>query len=327
MPKLICPNCAKFVTVPDEAAGTTVPCPECKAPFPVPARYDPVVSVPVAPPPPPPPPPAAPPPVVPPAPPPGITPEAMAAVSHGTPPVAAGYTHSVGLSLKPSTLAWVPAVGLTLILVLTLLPWVGSYVGGSAVYSQGAWRAVSGNPSRNFHLEELSRQQAGWPADVLNKVTSDWPLMLPYLVLLILAVIIAWAERLVADVDRTRLPRQAGFVGDVWPYRVPVLAGLATVLVVLLFVQAARGFGLERAMRQVVAERFADERAKNAGNQAALDAIEFKADQELSRFNLERTAWFELAVGLHLLVLLAMAGRFWLDRRGAKPPPRLMLQY
>lgn len=323
MPKLICPNCAKFVTVPDEAAGTTVPCPECQAPFPVPARYDPVVSVPAAPPPPPAPPPVAVPPVVPPAPP-GLVPEALAPAA---PPVAPGYAHTVGFSLKPSTLAWVPSVGLTVILVLTFFPWVGSYVGGSAVYSQGAWRALTGRPDRNFHLEELSRQQAGWPADVINQVSSDWPLMLPYLLLLILAVVIAWAERLVADINRTRLPRQAGFLGDVWPYRVPVLAGLSVVLVALLFLQAARGFGLERAMRQVVAERFAGEREKAAGNQAALDRIEFQADQELSKFNLERTAWFELAVGLHLLVVLAMAGRFWLDRRGTKPHPRVVFQY
>ena len=325
MPKLICPNCVKFVTVPDEAAGTTVPCPECRAPFPVPARYDPVVSVLVAPLPPPPPPVIAPPAV--PTPPPGLTPEAMAAVTHGTPAVAAGYEHTVGISLRQSTLAWVPAVGLTLVLLLTLFTWVGSYVGGHPVYSQTAWGAFWGSTSRNFHLEELARQQGGWPPDVLNKLTSDWPLMLPYLLLLVVAVALAWAERLVASPDRIRLPRHLGFVGDVWPYRVPVLAGLATVLGILLFAQAARGFGLERAMRQTVAERFADERAKNAGNQAVLDRIDFQADQELGKFNLERTTWFELVVGLHLLVVLAMAGRAWLERRGAKPPPRLVLQY
>lgn len=321
MPKLICPNCARFVTVPDEAAGTTLPCPECKAPFPVPARYDPVVSVPATSPPPP----VAPPPVTPAAPPPGVTPEALAVVTQPPPPVGAGYEHTVGVSLKPSTLAWVPAVGLTLVLLLTLFPWVGSYVGGSAVYSQTAWRSLTGTPARNFHLEELSRQQAGWPTDVLNKVSSDWLLMLPYLLLLILTVGLSWAERFVADVSG--LPKQVGFLRDVWPQRILALAGLAVILVVLLFLQAGRGFGLERAMRQTVADRYAEDRTKAAGNQAELDKIEFRADQELAKFNLERTAWFELVVGLHLLVVLAMVGRYWLDRRGNKPPPRLVLQY
>jgi hypothetical protein len=326
VPKLICPNCTKFVTVPDEAAGTTVPCPECRAPFPVPARYDPVVSVPVAPPPPPPPV-VPPPPVAPPTPPPGLVPEALSAVRHAPPTVGAGYEHTVGITLTPSALAWVPAVGLTLILILTPFAWVGSYVGGSPVFSQSAWGSLWGASSRNFQLEELARQQGGWPDDVMNKVYSDWPLMLPYFLVLIVAVVAAWAERLVGTVDRTRLPRQLGFVGDAWPYRTPILAGLATTAVILLAVQSTRGFGLERAMRQTVSERFAEDRTKAEGNQSKLAVIDFKADQELSRFNLERTVWLELAFALHVIVVLAMIGRAWLDRRGAKPPPRLVLQY
>ncbi|HEX4612801.1 MAG TPA: hypothetical protein VH092_31690 [Urbifossiella sp.] len=325
MPKLICPNCAKFVTVPDAAAGTTVPCPECKAPFPVPARYDPVVSVPV---PPPPPPPAAlptPPPVVP-APPPGLVPEAVT-LGRAAPPIEAGYAHTVGITLKPHALAWVPAVGLTLILLLTPFTWVASYVVGHPVYSQSAWGSFWGSASRNFQLEELARQQSGWPADVMNKVSSDWLLMAPYFLLLLVAVAVAWAERFVEDVNRARLPRQVGFIGDVWPHRIPLLAGLATTAVVLLFVQSARGFGLERAMQQSVTERFAEERKKAEGNPSALAAIDFKAGEELNRFNLERTTWFELAIGLHLIVVLAMVGRAWLDRRGSMPPPRVVFQY
>jgi hypothetical protein len=231
------------------------------------------------------------------------------------------------VSLKPSTLAWVPAVGLTLVLLLTLFPWVGSYVGGSAVYSQSAWRALAGKPDLNYKLEELSQQEAGWPTDLLSKVPSDWVLMLPYTLLLILAVALAWAERLVVDLNRGRLPRQVQFLGDLWPHRIVVLAGVSVILVILLFIQSGRGFGLERAMHQVVTERFAAERERAAGNQTALGRIDNKEAQELNRFNLERTVWFELAVGLHLLVVLAMVGRFWLDRRGSKPPPRLVLQY
>lgn len=324
MPKLICPNCAKFVTVPDDAAGTTVPCPECKAPFAVPARYDPVVAVPVPPPAPPPaPPPPEPPPVIPPAPP-GLVPLPTTAPSAALP---AGYTRSAGITLTPNALAWVPAVGLTLILLLTPLTWVASYVGGHPVYAQGAWGALWGSSSRNFQLEEMARQQGGWPADVLNKVYSDWPLMLPYLLVLVLAVAVAWAERLIGGVDRARLPRQFGFIGDVWPHRIPLLAGLATTAALLLFAQMGRGFGLERAVRQTVVERFADERQKAAGNPSALDAIEFKADQEMNRFNLSRTFWLGLVVVAHVVVVLAMLGRAWLDRRGNKPPPRLVLQY
>lgn len=322
MPKLICPNCAKFVTVPDDAAGTTVPCPECKVPFPVPARYDPVVSVPAAPAPPPV---VAPPPAAPPAPPGFVPPEQRPLPP--TPVLPAGYAHTVGLTLKAEALAWVPAVGLTLILLLTFFVWVGSYVGGHPVYAQTAWRALTGSPSRNFHLEEFTQQQSGWPADVLNKVQSDWLLVLPYLLALVAAVALAWAERFVMTVDRGRLPKRLGFLGDVWPYRIPVLAALATVAALLLLVLLARGFGLERAMRETVTAKYADERVKAEGNPSKLETIEWKADQELSRFNLERTFWLDLAVLLHVVVVLAMVGRAWLDRRGDKPPPRLVVQY
>jgi hypothetical protein len=238
-----------------------------------------------------------------------------------------GYTRTVGITLRPGVFAWVPVVCFTLILLLTPFTWVASYVAGHPVYAQGAWGSLWGTASRDFRLEEYARKEAGWPADVLNKVTSDWPLMLPYLLLLILAAAVAWAERTVTNVDRTRLPRKAGFVADAWPYRAPILAGLALATVVLLFGQSARGFGLERALRQAVAERFAPAREQAKGNAAALDEIEFKAGEELNKFNLERSPWFELAVGLHLIVVLAMAVQFWLDRRGNRPPPRLVLQY
>ncbi|MDB5307570.1 MAG: hypothetical protein JWO38_1772, partial [Gemmataceae bacterium] len=46
MIKLLCPNCMKTVSVPDDAAGKETSCPECGKPFAVPARYNPVVAAP-----------------------------------------------------------------------------------------------------------------------------------------------------------------------------------------------------------------------------------------------------------------------------------------
>ena len=46
-------------------------------------------------------------------------------------------------------------------------------------------------------------------------------------VLLILAVVMAWSERMVATLDRTRLPGWLRWVTVVWPYRIPILAGVA----------------------------------------------------------------------------------------------------
>lgn len=334
MIQLFCPNCFKSVSVPDEAAGTSTACPSCGKEFPVPARYNPVVAAPPAPPPPEPAPmpepPAAPPGLVPPAAP-------LEAPLPPEPPVPGappGYTRSIGFSVSPKGLAWVPAGALTLILLLTVFDWVGSYVGGTAIYAQSGWRALTGYPYRNADLErrlkapEATRAQMTWPDDIKKSVGSDWEVMLPYFVALILAVVVAWAERLVAAVDRNRLPASFHWVAAAWPYRIPVLAGLATVALLLVLVQAANGFGLERYLKQFAGEVVTMRLEAQAGGKP-VDPVSLadERDREVNGFNLERTTWFYLVVLLHIAVVLAMVGRAGLERRGNKPPPRVVFQY
>ncbi len=43
MIKQICPHCLRAVSLPDDAAGKEVTCPECKKAFQAPARYTPAV--------------------------------------------------------------------------------------------------------------------------------------------------------------------------------------------------------------------------------------------------------------------------------------------
>ena len=276
--------------------------------------------------------PPPPPGLVPPAyPPPGTQLEPRLPPAPPVPPAPAGYTRSFGLSLSPRALAWVPAVCLTVIFILTFFPWVGSYVGGTAVYSQNPWRAAFGGQQsrvwQNFAVADLMIRQSGWPDRVLDKVRSDWPVMLPYLVAVILAVLIAWAERMVADLDRRRLPPRPRWVSGAWPYRIPIVAGLATIALLLLVIQMSRGFGLERAFEQTVSERFAAERQANASSPQVQTGIDWKEKEELARYKLEHTIWLYLALILNILVVLAMVARSWLDRRGNKPPPRIVVQY
>ncbi len=243
------------------------------------------------------------------------------------PATPAGYSRSIGISLSQTAVSWTPAVALTLIFFLTFATWIGSYVGASPIFTQNAWRAISGWPDRDFRLEELMKKQ-GWPtADIVNHVTSDWELMLPYIVVLILAMILAWMERMLAAVRKSVFPRPLQWIPSLWPYRIPILAGLATIALLLLIIQVANGFGLERSLHNVVSERFAEERQKAANNVAEQAAIDFKEDQEFARFNLERTTWLYLVILLHILVVLAMIARYILDRRGHKPPPRIVIQY
>ncbi|MBX9580848.1 MAG: hypothetical protein K2X87_11120 [Gemmataceae bacterium] len=334
MIQIFCPNCFKSVSVPDEAAGTSTPCPSCGTVFPVPARYNPVVAAPPTSPTPP-----EPAPMPEPHTPPGFVPpaaplEAPLPPEPPVPGVPPGYRRSIGFSVSPKGLAWVPAVGLTLILLLSVFDWVGSYVGGTAMYAQSGWRALTGYPYRNAELErrlkapEATRAQMVWPDDIRGSVRSDWEVMLPYFLALVLAVAVAWAERLVATVDRRRLPPSLHWVAAAWPYRIPVLAGLATAALLLVLIQAANGFGLERYLKQfagdVVSKRL---EAQAGGKPVDPVLLADERDQELARFNLERTTWFYLVVLLHLAVVLAMVGRAGLERRGNKPPPRVVFQY
>jgi hypothetical protein len=101
---------------------------------------------------------------------------------------------------------------------------------------------------------------------------------------------------------------------------------LAGAALLLIAAEAARGFGLERAVNAAVAEKFAADR-KAAVLPGDLDKVDFRQNLELAKYNLERTGWFCLAICLHVVALLAMLAKLGLERRGAKPPPRIVIQY
>ena len=308
MLKLLCPHCYKSVSIPETAAGTDVPCPDCGKPFPIPVKYNPTVGpAPIPVPLPPPPPPV----VSEPLPVPVLDPAAAS--------LPAGYTHSRGFTISPCVVAWIPAVALTAILLLTLFPWVELTSRGHAVYTQGAWRSITGRPTRDIELEDLMLKQLP-PPSLYDRTPADWYIMLPYLFVLLLAVAVAWANRLDAEAVARRIPA-------LWPFRHGLLAGLAGAALLLIAIEMTRGFGLERALTSAVSKKFAEQREK-AGNVAGEQKkIDFYESQEIAKYGLERTAWLCVAMSLHVFVLLAMLGQIGLARRGNKPPPRIVIQY
>jgi hypothetical protein len=317
--KLLCPHCLKSVSLPDDAAGKDAPCPECGQSFPIPARYNPTVSAGAAP--------IIPPPV------PSIASEplpnhplpipSLEAVPAASMPLPAGYTHSLGFAISPVVVAWIPSVGLTLILLLTLMPWVGVFPGGHAVYTQGAWRALTGWPQRDIQVEEWKLSDLP-PPSVYERTHSDWLIMLPYLMALLVAVILAWTERLEYSQFATGIPRRLPLL---WPYRDMMLAAFAACALLLLSVEALRGFGLERAMAAAVNEKFDDQRKAAGSETDKLVKIAYNQQLDMAKYRIELTGWFYLVMCLHILVVLAMLGRVGLERRGNKPPPRLVIQY
>jgi hypothetical protein len=336
--RLICPHCMSTVTVPDDAAGREAVCPNCGKPFTTPSRYaasvvpdapaaagaiEPARTSPHPEPPPgyaPPAPasvPAAPPGYVPPAsgsgflPPPGTSPDAPGA----------GYTRARGVTISPQVFSWLPAVLLLFTLVFTFFPWVGVYAGGTAIYWQQPWRAVvgSGWVGRNFALERAIAISTDW----LNKVTSDWEWMVPFLLCLLVATLLAWLDRAAHMIDPSRLKRME----KVWAHRQAIIGALAAIAFIFALTQVLYGFGMQRAIRQAVNEQFAEAREKAKNDPAAEKRIEYDVEAAYRGYNIERTSWLYLALLCNLFAVLALVVRYLLARRANKPPPRLVLHY
>jgi hypothetical protein len=238
----------------------------------------------------------------------------------GETPTLAGYTKSLGVTISPKVVAWLPAILLTAVLVFTFFPWVGCYTGGSAVYSQRAWGAIFGaSPNRNYRLEEAGTIPGGW----LDRRPSDWKILVPFFLALFVAIAFAWTERGFHSLDPRKIPPLA----KLWPWRNAIVAGCAGLALLLLIAQLLNGFSMERAIRQHISEQFAERREKAAGSPSALAKLEYDEEQAFNQYNVERTSWCYLALVCNLLAVLALMTRAGLDFRGDKPPPKILLHY
>jgi hypothetical protein len=237
-------------------------------------------------------------------------------------PGLAGYTKSIGITISPKVMALLPAVLLTLAFVLTFFPWIGTYFGGSTVYSQGPWRAMVGSVERNSDLEAGALTV---PIDK-DKVPSDWYLMFPFLLLLFLAAALALADRALRSADPQKFPPA---LEKIWPLRHMIIAGLSTAAVALVVFQSVTGFGLERAVRQSVREnqKLVELRERAQGNPRSLAEVKLEEDLALAKFNMSRTIWMHMAVTFAVLGALATVCSVALDGRGNKPPPKLVFHY
>jgi hypothetical protein len=339
------------VTLPDGFSGREVTCTSCQNTFEAPIRYNPTVlsdSVPPTPPAAPIPGPTIPiespvhsmvqepstkhsesslmspenpadrPPL-----PPGLVPISTgippASPSTASEPLPTGYTKSHALTISPRVVVWLPAIFLTIALFCTFFPWVGTYIGWSPVDSQGMWRAISGYPDRNIPNEKAMHT----PPDWLDKVKSDWLLMVPYFLSLLAATVIAWVERFEKKIARPKFPP----LSDIWPWLPTAIIGLSGIALFLMLIQLSYGFGLERAMQEVVSEQFSSEREAAAGSPTNLKTVKWHEEQECKKFNMRYTFWLNLCVLCNFLAVLTALCRMGFEKRGPKPPPRIVIQY
>lgn len=332
MIRQICPHCLKSVELPDESAGSEVACPACTKSFVVPKPYTPQVDpaavqssaiplpapipmLPISPPPPPPPPidpnrPAPPPGY---APPPGTSPQA---VPH--------YAGSTAMSLSPAVVSWLIPIGLTFILLLTFFPWVGAYPGGVTAYTQSFWGALGNSVTADSAAEQVMKQEA----NIEKALRSDWWILLPYLLVLLIGVGLAWADRLVTAPDFAyRIGPMGTLRALVWPRRGIILGAIAVITIALFTLESIRGLGLEAAVRTVSTAKYKEE-ADKVDNTADRQKVRAKVGVEQASFGMQNGYAYWLVGLTHLAVLFAAGGRLWLDARGEHvTPPRVVMEW
>jgi hypothetical protein len=348
---LLCPNCQKRLTVPEQYAGQLMKCPLCAGTFNVPGlppapAPSPEPSLPPAPAPAPA---ATTPPetyglqpeAAPPVPPPPAPVEAPAPLTSplaaprppesgqpGAPPPPAptpsiGYAKSWTGTIKPNVLQWVPAVSVVLIFILQFFPWVGVYPGGVPAAWQGAWGAAFADYGEDKDMRSLFHFTTDEELKEDKEKKDDRPsanyLQIFYLLPFFLVTLVVTVGVLVVSVGRIKLPPG---VEKVLQLRWTLVAGVNLVTFLFLALQLMLGYSLENRFKEHVTEEIAKrEKSKTAPPTKVLEAEKNMVLQEL-----HRTFWLKFVVFLHILAIIAALVMMWLEKRGNRPPPRIVLE-
>jgi hypothetical protein len=321
---LLCPNCQKMLTVPEEFAGQLMKCPMCNGTFTVPGLPG------AAPPPPsaagpdvysmrpePPPPVLPPPPSLPEPPPPSsltTAPKPPAPAPSLSSLPTEGYQRTATLWFSPRVLAWIPPVCLLLVFVLLFFNWVGLYPGGVPADTQNAWQAAFGLWTADPDVEPLL------PA---LKDKDNQPgvsvLTIFYLLLFFPGLAVTVASVVITMIN-VKLPPA---VQNLLPWRWGIVAAANLILLLFLGLQVVLGFSLD--------SRYGDwvER-KVKGDSTEAKNTPQKKKEEVDRGHyyeaLVHTVWLRLVILLHLVAIAAAALMFWISQRGThRPMPKLEL--
>jgi hypothetical protein len=360
---LLCPNCQKPLTVPEQYAGQPMRCPLCSGTFTVPALPTPVapsLSALSAPAPLPPTSvapaapadtyglkdPIAPPPAPSPqvsdlafeqAPPASRAPSAFtgggpsrphqtfteAEPSYPAAPTPEGYQHKYTIWFSPKFLQYVAPVALLLVFVLTFFPWVGVYPGGVADAWQNMWQSAFGGYSIDPDVVVASPPFPKYTEKDAERTTEPG-----YNVLLIFYFLVLIPTVLIAlGCLALRFMPPAKLppaAHPILPWRWGMVAGLNLILLLFLVLQLVLGFSLVNNVLAATNSQIAARAEKReAGVTTTQQARLDDIDRGLARQKLRKTIWLDLVVVLHLLALAGAGLMFCINRRGVRPAPRV----
>ncbi len=319
---LLCPNCQKMLTVPDEFAGQLMKCPLCSgtftvpglpgaAPPPLPAAPEPeIYSIRHEPAPPTPPPPSY---LPPPPPETAITPPPSP-----KPPLAlTDYQGTLSISLNPQVLPWIAPVCLLLVFFLQFFDWVGLYPGGERAEAGNAWQAAFGAYSVDGDLKGL----VPFVEDEKYKPGVS-VLTIFYLLLFFPALAVTVASVVIPMIPVSKIPPQ---VNNLLPWRWGIVAAANLIVFLFLGLQLLSGFSLDSRYQDWVAQKTKRE-AESHPTTLERKLADATRGELLER--LRHRLPLRLAVLLHLIAIVSSALMFWMDRRGThRPLPKWELRW
>ncbi len=361
---LLCPNCGKMLTVPEQYAGQMMKCPLCNGTFTVPA----LPSGPVEPSPPPPPVPAgssspyelhregpaepafptqapaepafstAPPqpaftPAPPPVPPSTATTATGPSLAPGTdaagrPLPSLDYRGGFTLWISDKILRWVAPACLVVIFVLLFFPWVGIYPGGVPAVTQSAWSAAfAGRGDRDLDLKRFYLgEEPRKEKDGESKDTKELHAdWSPLLILYLLLFLVTMLLGVAIAVLPFVQIQLPPPVQQFLPWQWAALAGLNAVLLLFLILQMLLGFGLENSYQRWIEEQ--PILKKDASDTKERKLIEVARGSMIGM--LHRTIWMRLAFLLQLVAAISAGLVFWIEKQRARgaPLPRIDVKW
>jgi hypothetical protein len=311
---LLCPNCQKMLTVPEEFAGQLMKCPLCSGTFTVPGLPG------AAPPPEPdvfsvrqePTPPQPPAPDFELSPPPSpITTKPTTTPAPSLSPE--GYQHTAAVWLSPRVLPWIAPACLLLVFFLQFFNWVGLYPGGVPAVTQNAWQAAFGLYSEDGDLKQPSTQDKESKPGVSVLTIFYLLLFFPALAVTVVSAIITMIP--------IKIPPA---VEAILPWRWGIVAAVNVILFFFLFLQVWLGFSLDsRYSKWVENQVKRDSKETPTTQQRKMDDV--VSGQMLSV--LEHTFAMRLTVFLHLVAVICAVLMFWISQRTHRPLPKLELMW
>jgi hypothetical protein len=320
---LLCPNCQKMLTVPEEFAGQLMKCPLCNGTFTVPG-------LPGAAPPPPPPPQPEPdlytirqdpvPPPSPPVPPPLSHLEPPPPTTPTPPPPKPSlspvdYQHTLTAWLSPRILPWIAPACLLLVFLLQFFNWVGLYPGGIPSVTQNAWQAAFGLYTEDGNLRS--------PAVEVEKYKPGASVLTIFYLLLFFPTLAVTIACVAVGLLNLKLPPA---VDKLLPWRWGIVAAANLILFFFLALQLLLGFSLDNRYADWVEKEVVKSDSKEPKSTPQLLAEE-AARGKLLRDNYH-TVGLRLVVLLHLVAIVSAILMFWINQRGThRPLPKLELRW